>query len=321
MKRQTSITHGLCRLTSDSIRPYFLLQSILGFGCGKWIRTERLSLSNMLVVGSLIILPFGLMLTGAILGFYTDVYSSDYYRYSIGLYCGGYFFILLVWIVSFIDSPTIQKILLTIPFIAAIHRALKINTKSKEHPPLVFLTDGGHVENLGLYPLLRDKKNDTIVVVDGSEDPEDKCTDLMNVLDLARDKLELSFFSVSGGDMKTAFYKFKNSTDNILTENDSTNKNSTENVFHFRFREKDQNREGDIWYIKARQDDLLAKRAPGICCACCHGTKCPSCFNCCCGTFPHHSTAFQFFTSQHFEEYSKLGNDSGKKVRDEIMKK
>ena len=69
-------------------------------------------------------------------------------------------------------------------------------------PPVMLLSDGGHVENLGLLPLLK-KKLKKIIVVDGGYKNDEKLygDSLLNALMLARKKLNCSFLSDSGSDV------------------------------------------------------------------------------------------------------------------------
>lgn len=69
-------------------------------------------------------------------------------------------------------------------------------------PPVMLLSDGGHVENLALLPLLK-KKLKKIIVVDGGYKNDEKLygESLLNALMLARKKLNCSFLSEEGGDV------------------------------------------------------------------------------------------------------------------------
>lgn len=66
----------------------------------------------------------------------------------------------------------------------------------------MLLSDGGHVENLALLPLLK-KKLKKIIVVDGGYKHDEKLygDSLLNALMLARKKLNCSFLSDRGGDV------------------------------------------------------------------------------------------------------------------------
>src|SRR5262249_53773334 len=54
-----------------------------------------------------------------------------------------------------------------------------------EESETVYLTDGGHIENLGLYELLR-RRCKLIVAIDGDEDPEMSFGDLVTLERYAR---------------------------------------------------------------------------------------------------------------------------------------
>ena len=66
----------------------------------------------------------------------------------------------------------------------------------------MLLSDGGHVENLALLPLLK-KRLKRIIVVDGGYKHDQKLygESLLNALMLARTKLKCSFLSVGGKDV------------------------------------------------------------------------------------------------------------------------
>ena len=68
-------------------------------------------------------------------------------------------------------------------------------------PPIMLLSDGGHIENLALLPLLK-KRLKKIIVVDGGYKDSQKFygESLLNALMLARTKLNCSFFVSDGGD-------------------------------------------------------------------------------------------------------------------------
>ena len=61
-------------------------------------------------------------------------------------------------------------------------------------PPILSLSDGGHVENLGLLALFQ-RRVEKIVVVDGGfyERSCDYASDLLATLELTRKKLKCSF--------------------------------------------------------------------------------------------------------------------------------
>ena len=77
----------------------------------------------------------------------------------------------------------------------------KVNT-GPAPPPILLLSDGGHVENLAILPLLK-RRLPKIVVVDGGYKHEEKLygVSLLDALMLARTKLNCSFVSEDGHDV------------------------------------------------------------------------------------------------------------------------
>ena len=69
-------------------------------------------------------------------------------------------------------------------------------------PPVLALSDGGHIENLGLLPLLKLRLK-KIVAVDGSRFilDQDYAETLLIALDMARKKLGCSFTAMDGRDI------------------------------------------------------------------------------------------------------------------------
>ena len=69
-------------------------------------------------------------------------------------------------------------------------------------PPILRLSDGGHIENLAILPLLK-KRLPKIVVVDGGHKTRDSewGDSLLDALTLARRKLHCSFIGKDGRDV------------------------------------------------------------------------------------------------------------------------
>ncbi|XP_078369689.1 uncharacterized protein LOC144653542 [Oculina patagonica] len=206
-------------------------------------------------------------------------------------------------------------------------------------PPVMLLSDGGHVENLALLPLLK-KKLKKIIVVDGGYKHDEKLygDSLLNALMLARKKLNCSFLSDSGGDVisdllekfvkpaKTGeeklprFYKFK-----VQYERDEGGVKHDGEILLIVPRKPEDgvideedagNRSTDPSPAFDQPDGLL----PGMflnpedvdkltfcCCECCHRLSCHGCSKWFCNAFPQHITANQFFTPLMFEAYHREG--------------
>ena len=87
-------------------------------------------------------------------------------------------------------------------YVNFIRNAMKIINQGPSSPAVLSLSDGGHIENLGILPLLKFilKK---IVSVGGSRTilEEDYGSSLMKALDLTRKKLGCSFSGMDGWDI------------------------------------------------------------------------------------------------------------------------
>ena len=82
-----------------------------------------------------------------------------------------------------------------------IRELLEVINVGPTPPPILYLSDGGHVENLGILPLLK-KKLTKIVVVDGGDLEElGIAGDLITALKNAREKLHCSFTGMNGRDV------------------------------------------------------------------------------------------------------------------------
>ena len=89
-----------------------------------------------------------------------------------------------------------------VSFVKFVREALCTENIGPMPPPVMLLSDGGHVENLGILPLLK-KKLKKIIVVDGGYAPDEKSygDSLLKALMLARTKLNCSFIGQGGRDV------------------------------------------------------------------------------------------------------------------------
>jgi hypothetical protein len=155
---------------------------------------------------------------------------------------------------------------------------------NKETNSQVNLSDGGHYENLGIYPLLK-RRCRLIIVSDASSDPDYKMKNLANLNRKARIDLGINVEL----DMTPLRPK----------RNGYVEKNYVKGIIHY---PNDQN--GILFYIKTSMtgkepEDLLSYRREN-----------PS--------FPDETTANQFFNEAQFESYRKLGEIVGKQVCTDI---
>ena len=77
-----------------------------------------------------------------------------------------------------------------VPIVRYMRQLLSVSNRGPFPPPILLLSDGGHIENLGILPLLR-KRITKIVVADGGlkTDNSDWGKDLLHAFSLAREKL------------------------------------------------------------------------------------------------------------------------------------
>ena len=89
-----------------------------------------------------------------------------------------------------------------VPFVRFMRQILFVSNDGPSPPPILRLSDGGHIENLAILPLLK-KRLSKIVVVDGGHKNEDSewGYDLVKALSLAREKLHCSFTALDGRDV------------------------------------------------------------------------------------------------------------------------
>ena len=154
---------------------------------------------------------------------------------------------------------------------------------TSENEPWVYLSDGGHFENLGLYEMVR-RRCRLIVVSDAGCDPEYQFDDLGNALRKIWIDLGVRIDFVGLDRLKKRFKRRPTpAKDQPYWA-----------VGRIRYRATDSGGEdGLLLYIKA-----------GL-----HGTECMDVLSYATthAQFPHETTANQFFTESQFESYRALG--------------
>ena len=89
-----------------------------------------------------------------------------------------------------------------IPYTSYVRKTLGILNLGPSPHPVLRRSDGGHVENLGILPLLRLRLKRIISVYGGCAASEQAfCNTLMNALEMARKKLRCSFTGMDGRDI------------------------------------------------------------------------------------------------------------------------
>ena len=98
--------------------------------------------------------------------------------------------------------PLFRWFIVHVPFVRFMRQLLYVSNMGPAPPPILRLSDGGHIENLGILPLLK-KRLRKIVVADGGHKSEDGhwAKDLLKALSLAREKLHCSFIGLDGRDV------------------------------------------------------------------------------------------------------------------------
>ena len=102
----------------------------------------------------------------------------------------------------FFSSDVLLSTYLTSLHHSHVRKTLGILNLGPSPPPVLRLSDGGHVENLGILPLLRLRLKRIISVYGGCAASEQAfCNTLMNALEMARKKLRCSFTGMDGRDI------------------------------------------------------------------------------------------------------------------------
>lgn len=234
-----------------------------------------------------------------------------------------------------LDSETVrEKDILgdILPSYKKLKRYFSLDTQ-KLHPPLVFVSDGGHFENLGLLELLR-RRCAVILCGDDGMDPKGLCKSLYYVLSLAREE-RVDFvvpegLNVSQIPLHRRIEEFSQSSEpflhlKVIYPDDFESLSSKAPV---------EITTADLFYVKAKRnpDDreygswkLFQK---GFWCQCCHEmsyadpkrlygpSKDPRVSP---STFPFHSTAVQCFTRSLLQNYALLGANYSSTACQEIL--
>ena len=180
--------------------------------------------------------------------------------------------------------------------------------------PWWYLSDGGHFENSGVYPLLK-RELDFIILSDAGADAKYEFADIENLVRKARIDFgaEIDFYS---GDEAAALFTLGSSDLTILSPEDMANNHSCRGVLLARIRYRERlgpqaadgspgrpyRPEGTLLVIKpnlhdALDVDLLAYAQKH-------------------DAFPHESTGDQSFDEAQWESYHRLGEDFGRALHE-----
>lgn len=165
----------------------------------------------------------------------------------------------------------------------------------------VYLSDGGHFENLGVYEMIR-RRCRCIVICDAGADPEYGFEDLGNAvrkiaIDLGiyisfSELYEIKRRSKDNTVIKGAYYALGEIDYKTAPENTPDPKSRTR-ARSAKSKKKEEIENGYILYVKPSY----------------HGTESPGivAYAAANAAFPHESTADQFFSESQFESYRTLG--------------
>lgn len=177
--------------------------------------------------------------------------------------------------------------------------------------PWWYLSDGGHFENTGVYPLLK-RELDFIVLSDGSCDEAYDFADIENLVRKARIDFgaEIDFYT---GDEAAHLFGLDAGALTVLSPEDMADNHSRRGVMLARIRYRERTGtdgqafrpEGTLLLIKpslheSLDVDLLS-----------YARQHPS--------FPHESTGDQSFDEAQWESYHRLGEDFGRALSDDWL--
>ncbi len=165
------------------------------------------------------------------------------------------------------------------PFFAMLHLFMELTGKTRGRTRYVYLSDGGHFENLGIYELVR-RRCRTIVACDGGADPDLAFEDLGNAIRKCRADF--------GVEIDIHVDEIRN-----RDEKGHSEWHCAVGTIHYPAG-GGKTEEGTLVYIKSslsgdEPEDVLE-----------YQRQHPS--------FPHQSTGDQFFDESQFESYRRLGH-------------
>lgn len=273
--------------------------------------------------------------------------NSETRHWDVMLWCfGGELLSALFLLIWTLVTPFLAKLIPAqfpfLPFARLLTMLAGHSWWGQDIPPMLYISDGGHTENLGLLPLLA-RRLTTIVLVNGGQDPD--CLDLRSALKQAHNKLGIMFRPLPADRVRRK-QEHITSDANLDLEADITYfcKDKFQRVLVFeavytnpseslliprpaRYAYDGSPQYATIFYLqptrlhpdgligRSRGEDLdgasviqsvpeTHKSLAGCCCTCCHRVERLLPVS---GAFPFHSTAFQFFTPMMYDAYHAQG--------------
>lgn len=339
---------GAYEKSTESIKQ---LQIVLGLGMGASMISDREGVKKENCCWKM--LPFLIeLLRGLPLVTFPLVYFAGGSENWVAIGVLIFFIVLLVMVILAVmntgsKTPTklelvVRWFITNIAFVRFIRELLAVTNEGPMPPSILRLSDGGHIENLAVLPLLK-KRLPKIVVVDGGLKTKDIewGESLLDALELARKKLHCSFNGMDGRDVIEDFkekfiytpkghqprsYRFKvtyyEKEDGyskgtkvgegeilLISPRHPTKGIQKEEPLSWKdaLRDIDVDLEAAKWGESPQQDTDEVDDLTFCCCESCHSFKYQKLSNCLCGVFPQHITANQFFTPRMFAAYHREG--------------
>ena len=217
-------------------------------------------------------------------------------------------------------SPLYRK---SIPVLYPYYTFLEFTGKATTTSYKIQVSDGGHIENLGIYELLR-RKVKTIIAIDSGEDSQFNFSDLRNLIIRAKNELGAVIEFQEGssplddimpslitGTSKSHFAiakisgikgSYAQDYDGILVYIKPSNLSNND------FKVRTLKKEAEILKKKEFYEELELKRQE-------LDYTMYSTYN---PDFPHQTTTNQFFSSEQWDAYYELGKSMGKKIIEDI---
>ncbi|XP_078381571.1 uncharacterized protein LOC144664342 isoform X2 [Oculina patagonica] len=331
----------------DKFEPLQSIQIMLGLGlgksqivepehCSRWLSTCLAFLIQLVLVSPIIGLPMIPLLGGS------EVWNQRAVICFLVFFCA---LTLIAIMPTGAEDPQcwqnfVRWCIVHIYHVRFIRELLEVVNVGPTPPAVLHLSDGGHVENLGILPLLK-KRLQRIVVIDGGTLKEDQgvAGALINALEKARDTLHCSFIGINGRDVledlranfidrpsskQPRSYRFRVEYYNY-TEDGEEQKVGEGEVLYILPRHPKQGFSGerkswgeiagdveidieaDLWGSGPEVEMEEVERLTCCCCECCHRYPLKFLSGLLCGAFPNHSTANQFFTPAMFTAYHREG--------------
>jgi len=255
---------------------------------GKWIYLNRTLnrfafLIRLLIAALFLWAPLALVIIEIPEYFFYRVQQTYSIVYAYLIFWG----ILSVWILICAEVPTVPnwfnfpcKLLAYSPIFRSFMQIIGINGNQMD---CVYVSDGGHYENLGVYALLQLKRK-KILSFDAGFDPDITMEGLQTVLTLAKERKLIKSFEVKTKDKEFS----KTVPEDLKGEKKLVESNLMEITVKY-----DDKNEGEIYYtiMSLTKDDpeaiRLYSRSDVV--------------------YPNHPTANQFFTPVLFQAYHDLG--------------